>query len=188
MLGSVEIASHPFQSGVDFLDSLDELGPGCILLDVRMPHVDGFEVLAELAKKEVSWPVIVMTGHGEIPVAVRAMKLGAVEFLEKPFSEAALIACLNHAWPLLSEREAAAQRQRKAKERVSQLSARESELLEGLLAGKTNKSIAHRLGISLRTVEMHRGNMMDRLGAGSLAEALRLAIEAGIEPAQGMRE
>lgn len=184
MLGAAEIHSYPFASGADFLDGLDELRPGCILLDLRMPQIDGFQVMDELARRGIEWPVIVITGHGEVPVAVRAMKLGAVDFLEKPFSEEALLACFGRAFALLDEREAAARRRREARDRVEQLTGRESEVLEHLLSGQSNKGIAQSLGISLRTVEMHRGNMMDRLGVGSLAEALTLAIEAGFQPAE----
>jgi two-component system, LuxR family, response regulator FixJ len=187
MLGATEIQPHPFANGADFLDALGDLQPGCILLDIRMPQPDGFQVLAELKRREVDWPVIVMTGHGEVPVAVRAMKLGAVDFLEKPFSEDTLLACFENAWPILDEREEVAGRRRDAKERVGALTAREREVLEGLLAGHSNKSLALQLGVSLRTVEMHRGNMMERLRAGSLAEALTLAIAAGVEPAPAPR-
>ena len=183
MLGASDLRSHPFASGEDFLEALADLAPGCILLDLRMPQMDGFQVMDELAKREVDWPVIVMTGHGEIPVAVRAMKLGAIDFIEKPFSEEALLACFGNAFSLLDERESTGKRRREARDRVALLTARESDVLRGLLAGESNKQLATRLGISLRTVEMHRGNMMERLGVTSLAQALTLALEAGLEPA-----
>src|SRR4051794_880198 len=183
MLGAAEIRSHPFASGLDFLDALADLEPGCILLDLRMPQMDGFQVMDALASRRIDWPVIVMTGHGEVPVAVRAMKLGAVDFIEKPFSEQALLACFARAFALLQDREAAGRRRREAHERAASLTGRETEVLQSLLAGQSNKEIAQYLGISLRTVEMHRGNMMDRLQASSLAEALTLALEAGIAPA-----
>src|SRR5688572_23732760 len=171
MLGASDLRSHPFGSGEDFLDAVPDLEPGCILLDLRMPQMDGFHVMDELQKREIDWPIIVMTGHGEVPVAVRAMKMGAVDFIEKPFSEEALLSCFNQAFVLLGEREVEGRRKRAARERVSQLTTREKEVLEGLLSGESNKQIANRLGISLRTVEMHRGNMMERLNASSLAEA-----------------
>ena len=183
MLGASDIRSHPFGSGIDFLEAIPDLEPGCVLLDIRMPQMDGFQVMDELAKREVDWPVIVMTGHGEIPVAVRAMKLGAIDFIEKPFSEEALLACFGNAFALLDERESTGKRRREARDRVALLTARESDVLRGLLAGESNKQLATRLGISLRTVEMHRGNMMERLGVTSLAQALTLALEAGLEPA-----
>jgi len=182
MLGASDVRSHPFGSGEDFLDAIPDLQPGCILLDLRMPQMDGFHVMTELAKREIDWPVIVMTGHGEVPVAVRAMKLGAIDFIEKPFSEEALLASFGNAFLLLDEREATSKRRREARERVTQLTSRETDVLRGLLAGESNKQLAQRLGISLRTVEMHRGNMMERLEVASLAEALKLALEAGLEP------
>jgi two-component system response regulator FixJ len=182
MLGAAEIRSHPYGSGVDFLDALPDLEPGCILLDLRMPQMDGFHVMTALAERNVDWPVVVMTGHGEIPIAVRAMKLGAVDFIEKPFSEQALLACFAQAFAQLEARAVSGKRRRQAHERAAALTVREKEVLASLLAGRSNKQIAQSLGISLRTVEMHRGNMMDRLGASSLAEALTLALEAGLQP------
>jgi two-component system, LuxR family, response regulator FixJ len=184
MLGAAELTSHPFASGSDFLENLDDLQPGCILLDIRMPQIDGFEVMAELRQREIDWPVIVMTGHGEVAIAVRAMKLGAIDFLEKPFSEEALLACFETAFALLAERGATARRRQEAVGRIAQLTGRETEVLRGLLAGRSNKLLANDLGISLRTVEMHRGNMMARLGVDNLAEALGLAMQADLRPAR----
>jgi two-component system response regulator FixJ len=181
MLGASKIRSYPFGSGGDFLEALPDLEPGCVLLDIRMPQMDGFQVMAELRKRDVDWPVIVMTGHGEVPTAVRAMKQGAVDFIEKPFSEEALLASFTQAFGVLEERESSGQRRRVARERVDQLTGREGEVLAGLLAGESNKQLAARLGISLRTVEMHRGNMMERLQVGNLAEALSLALKAGMK-------
>lgn len=182
LLGSAQFKSRPFASGSDLVESLDELEPGCVLLDIRMPEMDGFQVMTELAKRGVEWPVVVMTGHGEVPVAVRAMKLGAVDFLEKPFEEEVLLGSLERAFNLLSERGEKADRQRAAEVRIAMLTAREREVLRGLMGGLSNKMLARRLDISLRTVEMHRANMMERLQVGSLAEALTLAVQAGVEP------
>lgn len=182
MLGVADLQSRPFASGTDLLDSLDEIQPGAILLDIRMPQMDGFQVMAELAQRGVEWPVVVMTGHGEVSVAVRAMKAGAVDFLEKPFGEDVLLASLTRAFGLLRDRAEKAERRHAAGSRIALLSSRESEVLRGLMAGLSNKLLARRLDISLRTVEMHRANMMDRLQVGSLAEALTLAVQAGIEP------
>lgn len=182
MLTADHVRSHPFASGSDFIEALSDLDPGCVLLDLRMPGMDGFAVMGELAERRIDWPVIVMTGHGEIPVAVRAMKQGAIDFIEKPFTEETLHHSLNHGMEVLADREVQTRKRRNAHERVSLLTTREREVLQALLAGESNKQIAQRLGISLRTVEMHRGNMMDRLKVGSLAEALTLALEAGVEP------
>lgn len=182
MLGSSQFQSRPFASGSDLVESLSELQPGCVLLDIRMPEMDGFQVMSELASRGVDWPVVVMTGHGEVPVAVRAMKLGAVDFLEKPFEEDVLLGSLERAFGLLKERGEKAERKRAAEGRIAVLSAREREMLQGLMAGMPNKMLARRFDISLRTVEMHRANMMERLQVGSLAEALTLAVQAGVEP------
>ena len=182
MLGVADLQSRPFASGQDLLDSLGEVHPGAILLDIRMPQMDGFQVMAELTRRGVEWPVVVMTGHGEVSVAVQAMKAGAVDFLEKPFGEDVLLASLTRAFGLLQDRTEKAERRRSAQDRTALLSSRESEVLRGLMAGLSNKMLARRLDISLRTVEMHRANMMDRLQVGSLAEALTLAVQAGIQP------
>lgn len=187
LLSTTEMTSRPFGSGVDFLDALADLKPGCILLDIRMPEVDGFYVMSELGKRGIEWPVIVMTGHGEVSVAVRAMKLGAVDFLEKPFDEEILLNSMERAFGLLRDRGEATERKQRAQDRVNALTAREKEVLRGLMAGMANKLLARRLDISLRTVEMHRANMMDRLGVRSLAEALTLAVQAGVEPLEPSR-
>jgi two-component system response regulator FixJ len=182
LLSTTDVTSRPFGSGTDFLEALGDLKPGCVLLDIRMPEVDGFHVMGELLERQVEWPVIVMTGHGEVSVAVRAMKLGAVDFIEKPFEEEVLLSSLERAFGLLRDRGETAERRLQSQERVNALTGREKEVLQGLMAGMANKLLARRLDISLRTVEMHRANMMDRLGVSSLAEALTLAVQAGVEP------
>jgi len=187
MLGTGDLQSRPFASGPDLLEALPELQPGSLLLDIRMPEMDGFQVMSELAARSVDWPVIVMTGHGEVSVAVRAMKLGAVDFLEKPFRDDMLRSSLDRAFKLLEERGQKSARKRDAKERVGALSGRERDVLSGLMAGHSNKELARRLDISLRTVEMHRANMMDRLKVGNLAEALTLAVQAEVEPLEERR-
>jgi two-component system response regulator FixJ len=182
MLGVADLQSRPFASGQDLLDGLGEIRPGAILLDIRMPDMDGFQVMQGLAERGIDWPVVVMTGHGEVSVAVQAMKAGAVDFLEKPFGEDVLLASLERAFGLLEDRTEKAERTRAAQTRIAILSSREHEILRGLMAGLSNKMLARQLDISLRTVEMHRANMMDRLQVGSLAEALTLAVQAAIEP------
>ena len=182
MLNASRLQARPFASGPELIDSIGELERGVILLDIRMPEMDAFQVMGALAKLGVNWPVVVMTGHGEIAVAVRAMKLGAVDFLEKPFAEDVLLSALERAFQLLKERGEQAERRRLALRRIEVLSRRETEILRGLLAGLPNKMLSRRLDISLRTVEMHRANMMSRLEVASLAEALMLAIVAGLEP------
>jgi FixJ family two-component response regulator len=178
-------APHPFADASDFLAALDGLEPGCILLDLRMPVMDGLTALEELAARGVDWPVIVLTGEGDIASAVQAMKLGAVDFLEKPVRQQTLLAALTTGARLLDERLSESQRRGRARRLVDQLSVREHEVLTGLMAGQSNKELAQSLGIGLRTVEMHRGNMMGRLGASSVAQVVALAIEAGVRPPAG---
>jgi two-component system, LuxR family, response regulator FixJ len=182
MLGTANWSSRAFAGGGAFLAALPRLDPGCILLDMRMPDIDGMDVLATLERERIRWPAVVMTGHGETAMAVQAMKLGAIDFLEKPFDEALMLSCLERAAVLLKTRAAQAEQEARVKERVGRLTSREREVLEGLIGGLPNKLIAHRLGISLRTVEMHRSNMMRKLDAASLAEALQLAGSAGVRP------
>lgn len=181
MLGTAGWEPRAFPSGFHFLGSVDQLEPGCVLLDIRMPGMSGVEVLEELQEREVNWPVVMMTGHGEVPLAVQTMRLGAIDFLEKPFDDDALQSCLGRAWELLQKQRGESARSEEARARIDRLTQREREVLEGLIAGLSNKLIAHQLGISLRTAEMHRANLMQRLRAKSLAEALRLASEAGVQ-------
>jgi FixJ family two-component response regulator len=181
ILGTLGTRSRPFAGGRDFVDSLDHLEPGSVLLDIRMPGMDGVEVLEELAKRSIAWPVIVMTGHGEISLAVQTMRMGAMDFLEKPFDEELLQSCLARADKFLEQETHASSRRREATRRLDALTDREREVLEALMDGLSNRQIAERLDISLRTAEMHRGNMMHRLGVKGLAEALHIVTDAGME-------
>jgi two-component system response regulator FixJ len=177
----LEHAGRPiraFASGRDFIDSLDRLKPGCVLLDVRMADMDGVAVLKEMKRRDISWPAIIMTGHGQVALAVQMMKLGAMEFLEKPFEPDVLDACLDRGVALLEQQAAAMERTRDAKSRIERLTDRERDVLRALIEGLPNKLIAHRFGISMRTVEMHRANLMHNLGVKSLAHALRVAFDA----------
>lgn len=167
-----------YENGVEILKSAPDLEPGCILLDIRMPGMDGLEVQEALKAKGVTLPVIIMTGHGDVNLAVRAMKAGALDFIEKPFEKAVLLGAIEHA---ISRLKLSADTLRDASEaatRLQLLTARERDVLEGLAKGLPNKSIAYDLGISPRTVEIHRANLMDKLGVKSLSEALRLAFAA----------
>lgn len=182
LTGAGSYNAHPFADAADFLAELGTLKPGCILLDLRMPKVDGFAVMSELAERGITWPIIVLTGEGDVPGAVQSMKLGAVEFLQKPVRQETLLASLAVAARMLDQRLEQGERQRRARAAIDQLSPREHEVLTGLLAGRSNKELALSLGIGLRTVEMHRGNMMDRLGAASVARVVALAMDAGLRP------
>ncbi len=182
MLDAAGVKNRAFASGDDFLAEAGKLAPGTVLLDMRMPGTDGLEVLETLRQRDIIWPVVVMTGHGDIPMAVKAIRLGAIDFLEKPFREEDLDAALGAAERLLQDHSTDAARRVRAKEQIARLTPRETEVLRGLLAGMANKVIAHRFGISLRTAEMHRANLMTKLEVKSLADVMRLAGQADIEP------
>jgi two-component system response regulator FixJ len=167
-----------YESGADLLKDSAKLDEGCILLDIRMPGMDGLEVQQALQEKGVGLPVIIMTGHGDVSLAVRAMKAGAVDFIEKPFEKNALLASLEEGYRRLSHKGATEDRMRDATVRLLGLTGRERDVLDGLAQGLPNKTIAYDLGISPRTVEIHRANLMTKLGVRSLAEALRIAFAA----------
>lgn len=169
-----------WSSGVAFLKEVRAVEKGCILLDVRMPGMDGLEVQQVLATDGIGMPVIVLTGHGDIGTAVRAMKAGAVDFLEKPFEKAKLIEAIEAGFAQLDDKAGRADRSLSALTAISALTDRERDVLEGLAQGLPNKTIAYDLGISPRTVEVHRANLMSKLGVRSLSDALRLAFAAGM--------
>lgn len=172
------VTAHEF--GVAFLREVRHLQPGCVLLDVRMPEIDGLEVQATLNERGIAMPVVVLTGHGDISVAVRAMKAGAVDFIEKPFEKTTLLAAIETAFERLADVEGRLARSMEASVAIAGLSGREQEVLKGLAQGLPNKTIAFDLGISPRTVEVHRANLMTKLKARSLSEALRIAFAAGL--------
>lgn len=167
-----------FASGSDLLKEAKKLEPGCILLDIRMPGMDGLEVQQELQRLGVSLPVIIMTGHGDIPLSVRAMKAGAIDFIEKPFEKAVLVAAVDEAFSTMARSDSGRERAQSAVVRLQALTPRERDVLDGLAKGLPNKTIAFDLGISPRTVEIHRANLMSKLDVRSLSEALRLAFAA----------
>jgi two-component system, LuxR family, response regulator FixJ len=171
-----------FELARDFLGAAPTLRPGCLVADIRMPEMDGLQLQRELTARAFKFPLIVITGHGDVPLAVRAMKVGAIDFIEKPFAAAAMVASVNAALARL----AAAAREdplaATALSRLALLSRREREVLQGLLAGLPNKSIACDLAISPRTVEIHRARVMDKMGARSLSELIRVSLAAGLRP------
>jgi two-component system response regulator FixJ len=167
-----------YQSGVELLKSAGNLEPGCILLDIRMPGMDGLEVQAALRDKGITLPVIIMTGHGDVTLAVQAMKAGALDFIEKPFEKAVLLSALEHGIDRLKRSAANVERADEAAVRLQALTPRERDVLDGLAKGLPNKTIAYDLGISPRTVEIHRANLMSKLEVKSLSEALRIAFAA----------
>lgn len=175
---------RPYLTGEDFLAEAGDLPPGCVLLDMRMPELDGLTVIERLGSRLRRLPVILMTGHGDIGTAVRAMKLGAIDFLEKPFEESVLIAALERGFAMLSRDIEEERERREAEQQMEALTPRERDVLALLSEGKSNKEVAIALDLSVRTVEMHRATMFDRLGVRTLPEALRLAFRAGIDLAQ----
>ena len=167
-----------YESGVELLKSTGDLSQGCILLDIRMPGMDGLEVQQALRDKGVTLPVIIMTGHGDVTLAVRAMKAGAIDFIEKPFEKATLLGAIEQGVQRLREVEAGRDLAKEATVRLGALTPRERDVLDGLAKGLPNKTIAYDLGISPRTVEIHRANLMAKLTVRSLSEALRIAFAA----------
>ncbi|MEJ5977376.1 response regulator transcription factor [Novosphingobium sp. PS1R-30] len=180
MLRTSGFVVKTYASGVELLDAAKDLPAGCVLLDVRMPEIGGLEVQQALRARGVHLPVIVMTGHGDVTVAVQAMKAGAVDFIEKPFEKAVMLAALEEGFARLERSGRVAVRAEEAQARLEVLTTREREVLEGLVRGHPNKTIAYDLEISPRTVEIHRANVMTKLGVHSLSEALRVAFAAGL--------
>jgi two-component system response regulator FixJ len=178
LLDAAEFDVTLFESAQHFLDALPS-DFGCVVSDVRMPGIDGIELLQRLKANRSSLPVLIMTGHGDVPLAVEAMKLGAVDFLEKPFEDDRLIGMIEIA---LKQAEAGARSEAATLDiaaRIESLSPRERQVMEGLVAGLSNKMIAREYDISPRTIEVYRANVMTKLQAGSLSELVRLAMRAG---------
>ncbi|MEH6662572.1 MAG: response regulator [Parasphingorhabdus sp.] len=178
MLRHAGFKVEPVESGVDFLKLAKGAERGCVLLDVRMPEMDGLQVQQQMIKDGIDMPVVILTGHGDIEIAVQAMRAGAVNFLEKPYEKEALIAAMEEAFVRLEDSNLKEMAASEAKVRLACLTGREQDVLDGLLAGLPNKTIAYDLGISPRTVEIYRANMMEKLRVRSLAEALRIGFAA----------
>lgn len=177
MLQTTGYAVRTWPSGAMFLRELRGVEPGCILLDIRMPEMDGLQVQQQLNERNIAMPVIVLTGHGDVTIAVKAMRGGAIDFLEKPFEADQLLTAIDIAFDRITETHDGS-RTADARAMLAGLSMREREVLDGLAQGYPNKTIAYDLGISPRTVEVHRANLMSKLGARSLSEALRVAFAA----------
>ena len=167
-------------SGVDFLKDVRHATEGCVLLDVRMPVMDGLEVQKALIDEGVTMPIVLLTGHADVGIAVRAMKAGAVDFIEKPFDMATLLRAIEAAFARLDDKERYAASAQEAALVVASLTPRERDVLAGLARGLPNKTIAFDLQISARTVEVHRANLMTKLGVHSFSDALRIAFAAGL--------
>jgi len=166
-----------FGSASSFLDAYRADMRGCVVLDVRMPGMSGLELHDRLAAMRATLPVVFVTGHGDVPMAVSAVKKGAVDFIEKPFAEKDLLRLVTQALELEREQAGARQRQAEARRRLESLTAREREVLDLVVAGKPNKLIADELGISPKTVEVHRARVMEKMEVGSVAELVQLVLE-----------
>jgi FixJ family two-component response regulator len=171
-----------FSSAEDFLGGADRDVPACLLLDLRMPGMSGMELLAHLQQESIGFPIIILTAHGDVPVAVRAMKAGALDFIQKPVMEAHILSAIEHAAQVLADRPPAALPKEEVARRLARLTTREREVLDHLVLGQTNKTIADELGISQRTVEIHRARIREKLEARGLADLIRMVREAPASP------
>lgn len=179
LLASAGFSVRLFDSAEAFLDALPQIVGGCLITDVRMQGLDGIELVRRLRSAKHAMPVIIITGHGDVPLAVTAMKLGATDFMEKPFDAEALVEAVRLA---IAQEEQSVEVEAVTEEmtsRLSSLSQRESQVLKGLMKGRTNKEIARDLDLSARTVEVYRAKLMAKMKAGSISELVRFAIKAG---------
>jgi two-component system response regulator FixJ len=169
-----------FESSNEFLSKATANAPACVVSDIRMPGMNGIELVRKLKDDGIACPVILITGHGDVALAVEAMKAGAVDFIEKPFDDAMLLGAIRSALETRPQDQADSTARTEAQARLAELSPRERDVLQGLVAGKINKVIAHELSISPRTVEVYRANLMAKTGARSVSELMRIALAAGL--------
>ena len=178
LLDTADLVSRTYESAAALLAHADTLAPGCIVTDVRMPDMNGLEMVRRLSEMGVRHPVIVMTGHADVPLAIEAVRAGVKDFIEKPFDDEALLSSIRSA---LADQAGTAEREgqdAEVRDRLTSLSTRERQVLEGLVAGRANKVIAYDLEISPRTVEVYRANVMTKMQARSLSELVRMTILA----------
>jgi two-component system response regulator FixJ len=176
LLSTAGIPVRVYDSATSFLQALPSLQAGCLITDVRMPDLTGIELLRRLKAKSIPLPVIVITGHGDIPLAVEAMKAGAIDFIEKPFAEEAILRAVRSAAERLERQGRRSEDEAALAAKLASLSERERQVLDGLVTGNANKTIAHELGISPRTVEVYRANLMTKMQAKTLSELIRMAL------------
>ncbi len=179
LVESVNLNAEAYASGREFLDGYDGDRPGCLLLDIRMPGMSGLELQQELKSRGFELPTIVLTGHGNVQVAVQAMQMGALDFVEKPFNNELLLARVQKAVAVGLRAHQQRVSHRDIEARLASLTRREQQVLEFVAAGKKNRAIANQLNISEKTVELHRANLMEKMQAGSLAELIKMVV--GIE-------
>jgi two-component system response regulator FixJ len=181
LLRKAGYAVETYPTGNDFLSAVSRETRGCVLLDIRMPDLDGLEVQARLATRGIAIPIVMLTGHGDVALAVRAIKAGAVEFLEKPFERIALLGAIDQALDKAAKGGREHLAATEAAIRLAALTVRERDVLDGMVLGRPNKLIAFDLGIATRTVEVHRAKLMEKLGVRSLSGVLRVAFAAGLD-------
>lgn len=174
-----DLPAKTYPSAIEFLEVVDTIAGGCIVTDVRMPEMSGLDLVRRLKERNIKLPVIVITGHGDVPLAVEAMRAGVIDFIEKPFDDEVLLRSIRMALDTNAESDAQAQERQRFEEMLSTLSGREKDVLRGVIAGKMNKVIAFELGISPRTVEVYRANVMSKTNANGLSELVRIALLAG---------
>jgi two-component system, LuxR family, response regulator FixJ len=180
LLAAAGIEVQTYESATAFLDVAPKVKTGCVITDVRMPELSGIDLLRRLEELKLGVPVIIITGHGDVPLAVEAMKIGAVDFIEKPFDDEVLLTSVRSALNRLDRDHKRQAERREVETRLATLSSRERDVLEGLVAGQANKQIAYELGISPRTIEIYRANLMTKMQAASLSDLVRMALTAGI--------
>ena len=180
LLGTARLNVKTYESAEAFLAALPDANSGCIITDVRMPDMSGVDLLRKLNELQIALPVIIITGHGDVQLAVEAMKIGAADFIEKPFDDEVLLNAVRAALDRWEDKSREISERSSYLEKLETLSSREWDVLEGLIAGKANKVIAFDLGISPRTVEIYRANVMTKTGANSLPELVRMAMLAGL--------
>lgn len=180
LLGSAGFSVTLFDSALKFLETMPILAFGCVVSDVRMPGMDGIDLLRQLKREPKTLPIVIMTGHGDIPLAVEAIKLGAIDFLEKPFEDERLVIMISTALSQAADQSKTESISADITSRIASLSPRERQVMDGLVAGLSNKLIAREYNISPRTIEVYRANVMTKMQASSISELVRLAMRGGI--------
>ena len=176
-----DLPARTYASALEFLEVAGTLTSGCVVTDVRMPEMSGLELVRRLKERGISLPVVVITGHGDVPLAVEAMRAGVIDFIEKPFDDEVLLRSIRMALDARAESDVHTEERRRFEQMLGTLSGREKEVLQGVVAGKMNKVIAYELGISQRTVEVYRANVMSKTQANGLSELVRIALLAGFQ-------
>ena len=188
LMQSVRQPVETFDSAQAFLDAFDPARRGCLVLDIRMPGMSGLDLQSRLKELGSTLPVVIITGHGDVPMAVRALKEGAMDFLEKPFNDQVLLDCVKRALELNARQSDQAERRSNVEARLALLTPRERQVLELVVAGRSNKEMAAELGVSQKTIEAHRAKVMEKTEARSLSELMRMILTDGLDPLAGDEE